>query len=132
MTDTVAVVDKDIVEKYIDIQKEASVLLNKAQSLKLYPQHLFYRKPLRELNADVRICWEKIASLDEAFFGIQKLPVNMTDGDFVNMQITIVSAVRSTAVHTISEVRNSVNGHENLLNFAAPIFLTLATLFAIT
>lgn len=119
----------DDVEKYTDLNLRAVALLDDVQSHTVFPWHMLFHTKLNEFSTSVTALRGELAELDSTVLGKYKLPTTMTDAGLPSRQLTILSAVRNTAMQTIGEVSGSISSHKNSINFGRSFLISLVALY---
>jgi hypothetical protein len=121
--------DSSFIQKYLDLQKTSTTLLNDAQSIKIRPWHILLRKPYKDIEDRTSLLWREVIDLDSQFYSQYSLPTKVSTGTLADIQISIVTAIRSTVITAITETRTTNSSNDNLLNFTLTTFIALVAIF---
>jgi hypothetical protein len=119
----------DDVELYTDINRRAVSLLAEVQEHIVLPWHLVVHSKLNQFNIRATELRGELAELDCSALMNYRLPLNTSDAGLKAKQITIVTAVRNTAVQTLGEVSGSLTSHRNSINFARSFLVSIVALY---
>ncbi len=119
----------DDVEKYTDLNRRAVELLNEVQTYTVLPWDMAFHPKLNNLSSTTTALRTELSELDDSVFSKYKLPKAMGDAGLPSMQLTILTAVRTTALQSISEVSNSLTSHRNTINFGRSFLVSLVALY---